>query len=166
MKKNITKFRGSRTCGGGTHKNRRGGGSRGGHGKAGGCKHHFVRNYLEGIAYGKHGFKRPQKVISYESIVNVGELDEMAQQLVEEGLAQQNGDVFHINLVDLEYPIDKVLGNGTITKPMVITVSKCSAKAKYKIEEAGGEVIEFQAPEREVVDAANPAVEEDIDKSE
>ncbi|MBE0523667.1 MAG: 50S ribosomal protein L15 [Methanosarcinales archaeon] len=167
MKKNVTKFRGSRTCGGGTSKNRRGGGSRGGRGKAGGCKHHFVRNYMQGIAYGKHGFKRPQKSISYESIVNVGELDELVQQLVVEGLAQKNGDVFHINLIDLEYPIDKVLGNGTITKPMVITVSKCSAKAEYKIEEAGGKVIEFQAPEMEVADADIPAsdVEEDVDQS-
>lgn len=29
-KEKTKKFRGSRTCGGGTHKNRRGGGSRGG----------------------------------------------------------------------------------------------------------------------------------------
>ncbi|MDD1668181.1 MAG: 50S ribosomal protein L15, partial [Methanomicrobiales archaeon] len=35
-----SKYRGSRTCGGGTHKNRRNGGSRGGRGFAGGCKHH------------------------------------------------------------------------------------------------------------------------------
>jgi len=167
-KKNVSKFRGSRTCGGGTSKNRRGGGSRGGRGNAGGCKHHFVRNYMRGLAYGKHGFTRPQKTISYESIVNVGELDEMAQQLVVEGLAQKDGDVFHINLVDLEYPIDKVLGNGTITKSMVITVSKCSAKAQSKIEEAGGKVIEFQEPEMEFVDTEITAsdVEEDVNQSE
>lgn len=152
MKKKVSKFRGSRTCGGGTHKNRRGAGSRGGHGKAGGCKHHFIRNYMRGLTYGKQGFKRPQKTLSHTSIVNVGELDEMAQQLVVEGLAQKDGDMFHINLVDLEYPIDKVLGNGTITKSMVVTVSHCSARAQSKIEEAGGKVIEYQAPELEEAD--------------
>ena len=141
MKKNVSKFRGSRTCGGGTHKNRRGGGSRGGHGKAGGCKHHFVRNYMRGLSYGKYGFKRPQKVLADRSIVNVGELDEMAQQLVADEVAHKKGDVFHINLAELEYPIDKVLGNGAITKPIVVTVSGCSTKARSKIEEAGGEVV-------------------------
>jgi large subunit ribosomal protein L15 len=108
---------------------------------------------MRGLAYGKQGFKRPQKMLSHESIVNVGELDEMAQQLVVEGLARKDGDMFHINLVDLEYPIDKVLGNGTITKPMVVTVSNCSAKAKSKIEEAGGTVLEHQAPELEETEA-------------
>ena len=143
MKKNVTKFRGSRTCGGGTHKNRRGGGSRGGRGNAGGCKHHFVRNYMRGMEYGKHGFKRPRKVLINKSIVNVGELDELAEQLVQYGEAYKEADVYYINLAELEYPISKVLGNGRITKPIAITVSECSAKARSKIEEAGGSIEEF-----------------------
>lgn len=151
MKKKVSKFRGSRTCGGGTHKNRRGGGSRGGRGNAGGCKHHFVRNYLRGITYGKHGFKRPQKVISDLSIVNVDELDELAEQLVLDGEARKEGNIYYINLSGLEYPIDKVLGNGTITKPMVITVSHWSQKAKLKIEEAGGRIEEFVPSDNEIV---------------
>ena len=48
----IKKFRGSRTCGGGTHKNRRGAGNRGGRGKAGGRKHHFVRATMRGNSNG------------------------------------------------------------------------------------------------------------------
>lgn len=145
MKKNISKYRGSRTCGGGTHKNRRGGGSRGGRGKAGGCKHHFVRNYMNGLAYGKHGFKRPQKVVRLKSIemVNVGELDELAEELVLYGDARKEGDVYHINLAELECPIDKVLGNGSVNNPMVVTVSKWSAIAQSKIEEAGGRIEEY-----------------------
>lgn len=160
MKKNVSKFRGSRTCGGGTHKNRRGAGSRGGHGKAGGCKHHFVRNYMNGLFYGRHGFKRPQKTISYKSIVNVGELDELAQQLVMDGVARKEGDVFHINLAELEYPIDKVLGNGTITKPIVVKVSGCSAMAQSKIEEAGGEVQILSDAEPEEIQVSD--VQEDV----
>ena len=147
MKKNVTKFRGSRTCGGGTHKNRRGGGSRGGRGNAGGCKHHFVRNYLNGLAYGKHGFKRPQKMLSYMPIVNVGELDELAEQLVSDGQAQKEGDVYHMNLAELD--IDKVLGGGMVTKSMVLTVSQCSEKARNKVEVAGGSVVEYVPSEME-----------------
>ncbi|MBW6516972.1 MAG: 50S ribosomal protein L15 [ANME-2 cluster archaeon] len=141
MKKNVSKFRGSRTCGGGTSKNRRGGGSRGGRGNAGGCKHHFVRNYLNGLAYGKHGFKRPQKMLIYTPIVNVGELDELAEQLVLDGQAQKEGDMYHINLAELD--IDKVLGGGMVTKSIVLTVSQCSERARSKLEEAGGSVVEY-----------------------
>jgi ribosomal protein L15 len=54
-KTKTKKFRGSRTCGGGTTKNRRGAGNRGGRGRAGGCKHHNVRAMQLGYAYGKHG---------------------------------------------------------------------------------------------------------------
>ena len=151
MKKNISKFRGSRTCGGGTHKNRRGAGSRGGHGNAGNDKHHFVREYLKGFTFGKHGFKRPQKVISYKPIVNVGELDEMVPQLVLDGEARKEDDMYHINLSELEYSIDKLLGAGKITKPMVITVSQCSARARDKIEEAGGRIEQIITPEMEQV---------------
>ena len=95
------KFRGSRTCGGGTHKNRRGAGNRGGRGKAGGCKHHFVRAMMRGYSYGKHGFKRPAAVSRDVSIVNVGELDELAPYLVEEGLAEIKDGAYHINLENL-----------------------------------------------------------------
>jgi large subunit ribosomal protein L15 len=151
MKKKVSKFRGSRTCGGGTHKNRRGAGSRGGHGKAGSNKHHFVREYLKGFTFGKHGFKRPQKVISYKSIVNVGELDEMVLQLMLDGEARKEDDMYYINLSELEYSIDKLLGAGRITKPMVITVSECSARARDKIVEAGGRIEEIITPEMKQV---------------
>ena len=160
MKKNVTKFRGSRTCGGGTHKNRRGAGSRGGHGNAGNDKHHFVRNFLQGYTFGKHGFKRPQKVISYQSIVNVGELDEMAQQLVLDEEARKEGDVYYINLAELEYPIDKLLGTGKAAKSMIITVADCSDKARSRIEEAGGRIEEYLPQEPEQVEQVSESAQE------
>jgi len=133
------KFRGSRTCGGGTHKNRRGAGNRGGRGKAGGCKHHFVRAMLRGYSYGKHGFKLPTEVSKDPSIVNVGELDELAPYLVQEGLAEVKDEAYHMNLENIG--IEKVLGSGRVTKNLVVTSKEFSASAREKIENAGGSCI-------------------------
>ncbi|MHB8100844.1 MAG: uL15m family ribosomal protein [Methanosarcina sp.] len=133
------KFRGSRTCGGGTHKNRRGAGNRGGRGKAGGCKHHFVRAMMRGYSYGKHGFKRPASVSRDATIVNVGELDELALYLVDEGLAEIKDGAYHINLENLG--IEKVLGSGRVTKNLVVTSEEFSVSAREKIESAGGSCI-------------------------
>ncbi|MDD3042062.1 MAG: uL15 family ribosomal protein [Methanosarcinaceae archaeon] len=136
------KFRGSRTCGGGTSKNRRGAGNRGGRGKAGACKHHFVRAMQRGYSYGKHGFKLPAIVSNDVSIVNVGELDELAPYLVEEGLARFEEGIYHINLEDLG--IEKVLGSGRVTRSLAVTSDEFSASARAKIEDAGGSCIEAE----------------------
>jgi len=136
------KFRGSRTCGGGTHKNRRGAGNRGGRGKAGGCKHHFVRAMLRGYSYGKHGFKRPAAVSRDISIVNVGELDELAPYLVEEGLAEVRDGAYHIILENIG--IEKVLGSGRVTKNLIVTSEEFSVSAREKIEAAGGSCIDAE----------------------
>ena len=136
------KFRGSRTCGGGTSKNRRGAGNRGGRGKAGGCKHHNVRAMQRGYTFGKEGFKRPQKMINYVSIVNVGEIDELSDQLIEDGLAQLKDGAYHINLADIG--IEKVLGNGKVTKNLIVTAEKFSSTARDKIEGSGGKCIELK----------------------
>ena len=42
----------------GKHKNHRGGGTRGGRGDVGKCKHHFMRSMLLGTQMGQHGFVR------------------------------------------------------------------------------------------------------------
>lgn len=138
-KQKTKKYRGSRTCGKGTHKNRRGGGSRGGRGNAGICKHHFVRALQLGMTFGKHGFKRPVEVIRKPLTVNVGELDESVDRLISDGFAEKKGNEFHINLGSLGY--SKVLGNGQVTKPLVVTASEFSVSAKAKIEGAGGKAV-------------------------
>ena len=142
MRPKTKKYRGSRTNGAGTHKNRRGGGSRGGRGRAGICKHHFIRALQQGYTFGKHGFKRPPVAVEDKAIVNIGEIDEALPQLVADGFAEKKGDAFHINMVNLG--IDKVLGGGKATKPMFVTASEFSSSAKQKIEEAKGNAI---APE-------------------
>lgn len=132
-------YRGSRTCGGGTHKNRRGGGSRGGRGHAGACKHHTLRAMKEGWMYGKHGFTRPPVTQHPVSFINIGELDELALYLVENKLAEEKDGGVAINLDELG--IDKLLGNGQVSRKYVITVGTASATAKAKVEELGGQII-------------------------
>lgn len=138
-KQKTKKFRGSRTCGGGTHKNRRGGGSRGGRGNAGGCKHHFVRAMQRGLSFGKHGFKRPSSVTADKVIVNIGEIDESIEQLVTDGFAEKKENAFYIDLANIG--IEKVLGSGKVTKPLFITANEFSSAAKQKIEDANGKAI-------------------------
>ena len=139
-KQKTKKYRGSRTCGGGTHKNRRGGGSRGGRGNAGICKHHFVWALQHDMLFGKHGFKRPPAVVEDMVIVNVGEIDESIEQLVADGLAEKRGDAFYVDLTSIG--IEKVLGSGRVTKPLFITADEFSSAAKQKIEEFKGKAIE------------------------
>ena len=121
-KSKLKKFRGSRTCGGGTHKNRRGAGSRGGRGNAGGCKHHFVRDMMRGRTMGKHGFTRPNA--KDVETINVGELDSMAS---DDG--------------SLDLGRKKVLGRGSLSRSITVTAKAFSAAAREKIEGAGGEVV-------------------------
>jgi large subunit ribosomal protein L15 len=132
-------YRGSRTCGGGTHKNRRGGGSRGGRGHAGACKHNTMRAMKEGWMYGKHGFHRPLACRTYVNSLNVGELDELSRYLVEAGVAAEKDGAISINLDELGF--DKLLGNGRVSKKYVISVGAASASAKAKVEELGGQIL-------------------------
>jgi len=138
------KFRGSRTCGGGTHKNRRGAGNRGGRGRAGGNAHHFIRAMREGYrpGYIYKGFTRPSAVDIPVFIVNVGELDELVSFLFENeaDYITQDGDTFVVDLYSIG--IDKVLGTGRVSKKMIVKAQSFSASARTKIEAAGGECIE------------------------
>jgi large subunit ribosomal protein L15 len=129
-----SKFRGSRTCGGGTHKNRRGGGSRGGRGHAGGCKHHFVRYHEQGFSFGKDGFSPVPHAA--ESVMDIGALDMMAPSLLQQGMGTQEGDIIAIDVTRLG--IDKVLGGGKILHKLRVSARSFSALAKEKIEGAGG----------------------------
>jgi len=138
------KYRGSRTCGGGTHKNRRGAGNRGGRGHAGGNAHHFIRAMREGYrpGYIYKGFTRPTVVDIPVFIVNVGELDELVSFLFENeaDYITLDGDKYTVDLYSIG--IDKVLGSGKVTKKMAVKAEMFSASARAKIEAVGGECIE------------------------
>jgi len=133
-----SKFRGSRTCGGGTHKNRRGAGNRGGRGRAGHRDHRFSHYLLyDEVHNGKCGFYnqtgREVKTLS------VGELDQMVRLLIAEGKATQEAGIVSINADQIG--IDKILGSGKVTVKMNITARSFSAQAKSKIEAMGGQAL-------------------------
>jgi len=133
-----SKYRGSRTCGGGTHKNRRGAGNRGGRGRAGQRDHRFSHFYLRGeISNGKHGFVNKTSVPV--SAIDVGDIDQMIEALVSEGFATREGDL--ITLDATEIGIEKVLGGGRVTHRMSISARAFSERARAKIEEMGGQAM-------------------------
>ncbi|MGA2914010.1 MAG: uL15 family ribosomal protein [Methanoregula sp.] len=131
-----SKYRGSRTCGGGTHKNRRGAGNRGGRGRAGINAHHFVKWYKEmgGPVFGKDGFSNSSQISV--SVMDVGIIDQIIPSLLAQGIAKNEGDMIVINAADIG--IDKVLGSGKITQKLNISAQAFSESAKVKIEKMGG----------------------------
>jgi large subunit ribosomal protein L15 len=107
----------------GKHKNARGGGSRGGRGDSGKCKHHFMRSMLLGTQMGKHGFVRLPLCQEVE-VVNVDVLDQ---------LAGPDGKV--------EISEMKVLGRGKVTRKLEVNAAAFTALARNKIEAAGGQAV-------------------------
>ena len=133
-----SKYRGSRTCGGGTHKNRRGAGNRGGKGRAGHRDHRFTHFLLaDQVHNGKHGFF--QQNASKVKAIDVGKLDQMADDLVACGAATLEGDSITIDAEQIG--IDKILGGGKITHKLIITAKEFSESARSKIEESGGQAL-------------------------
>jgi large subunit ribosomal protein L15 len=106
----------------GKHKNARGGGSRGGRGDSGKCKHHFMRSIMLGTEMGKYGFVRPcrQEI----ETVNVDLLESMADPEGKVVLART-----------------KVLGRGRLNRKLNVSASAFSAAARDKIEAAGGQAV-------------------------
>jgi large subunit ribosomal protein L15 len=131
-----SKYRGSRTCGGGTHKNRLGAGNRVGRGRAGINAHHFVKWYMEmgGPVFGKDGFFHNPSVSV--NVMDVGIIDQIVPSLLAQGIAKKEGDVVVLNAADLG--IEKVLGSGKVTKKLNISAAAFSGQAKAKIEKIGG----------------------------
>lgn len=107
----------------GKHKNARGGGSRGGRGDSGKCKHHFMRSMLLGTQMGKHGFVR-QPLCEELEVVNVDVLDQMA------------GPDGKVEISEM-----KVLGRGKVTRKLEVNAAGFTASARNKIEAAGGQAV-------------------------
>ena len=126
-KKNVHRKRGSRTHGYGYKKNR-GSGNRGGKGMAGSGKRSHNKKIkiikLFGREYfGKHGFIVPPEVKRIIKVINIRDLPRQSP----------------LDLTILGY--DKLLSKGTPAMKYEIKVALCSAKAKEKIEKAGGKII-------------------------
>ena len=146
MPSRTKKFRGLRTHGRGK-KSGRGAGIIGGHGMAGLGKTKKIQMIKMNKAskhpyYGRHGFKRPQCMVTANSTINVGELAEQIDRFVSMEFATKDGDVYNVNLT--EAGIDKLLGTGEIAVKVNVTVDQASAVALEKIQAAGGSIVGFE----------------------
>jgi len=131
--------RGSRTHGGGSHKNRRGAGHRGGRGDAGRDKHEMHNH----PPLGKSGFKRPEKVQEEVLTVDIQELDEDIHLYVAEDVAEEANDRYIVDTRDVvegghDADVVKVLGNGQVRNQLEITADAFSEGAREKINDADG----------------------------
>lgn len=127
------KYRGrSRTHGAG-RKARRGAGLKGGRGRAGANKHRFVQLQITGgkhpnlaaRPYGRTGFTSKSRTPA-DVTINVGDL------------TQRFAGEAEVNLTALGYT--KLLGNGSISAAVNVTIDKATEGAVSKIEAAGGSV--------------------------
>ncbi len=131
--------RGSRTHGGGSQKNGRGAGNRGGRGDAGREKHEF--HGTEPL--GRSGFTRPPEVQDEVAEIDVGRLDEDAPLLVVDGLADEVDGGYRIDARDVvedghEADAVKVLGGGQVRRELTVVADTFSDAAVELIEDAGG----------------------------
>jgi len=128
-RKKIEKKRGTRTCGAGGMRKRRGSGNRGGKGYSGSKKHRksWIMKY-EPDHIGKHGFvPKSFKCLKKTNVINLSDLEKLAEGKQE--------------IVLDEFGLHKVLGSGTINKALTVKARSFSRHAKEKIEKAGGKAV-------------------------
>ena len=135
-KRKIRNYRGSRTCGGGSAKNRKGAGNKGGRGKSGYLKHFWtytVKYEPERIA--PRGFRPPGSYNPYK--INVGQIQDTIDML-------KNTEAYDKTKKELDLAklgIEKVLGMGVFSEKISIKASSFSKNAIEKIESSGGKAI-------------------------
>ena len=124
-KKKIGKKRGSRSCGTGNVKNKRGSGCRGGVGNAGLHKHKWSWvTANEPDRYGREGLKKKKVRIKLMSLYQVNTLAEHGKKEVEfKG---------------------KILGTGMLKHAVKVKAISWSARAEEKIKAAGGEISKIE----------------------
>jgi len=106
----------------------RGAGLRGGRGNAGLLKHrymHMTKNMPD--HFGRHGFKRPQSIMTRDKTINIGQLEKEFAGKKEIDLTKEG--------------YDKLLGGGKLNSKLKIKVEKASQNAIDKVEDKGGQII-------------------------
>ncbi|MGH9954147.1 MAG: uL15 family ribosomal protein [Nitrososphaeraceae archaeon] len=127
--------RGSRFCGWGQIGQHRQSGSRGGIGGAGKHKHFWIRTVIEEPDHFGHDSTKPTRQNRLNRWVNLRDVNDLAFRF---GTTNEHGKLV-LDLRSIGY--DKLLGGGTLLKPIVVRVAKVSATAKQKIELAGGDIV-------------------------
>lgn len=131
----VRKKRGSRTHGYGRVGQHRCTGSKGFR-KAGRHKGgwSYVLRY-EPDYFGKNGFTSIKSLKEKTNVVNVDELDKLAERF---SIEKESGK-FLIDLENLGYT--KLLGMGKITRSLIVKVASYSKAAGEKIEKSGGQIL-------------------------
>jgi len=135
-----SRIRGRRTCGAGARKKRRGKGSKGGKGMAGtgkraGQKKLWILKYKPDY-FGKRGFLSIRQKKGKNEEINLDELQCRLDELIKEGKARKTPEGTEIELKNF-----KILSRGEVKEKLFIRAAAFSAKAKEKIEKAGGKAI-------------------------
>jgi large subunit ribosomal protein L15 len=139
-RKKSIKMRGKKSHGHGV-KARMGAGKRGGRGMAGNHKHRYMHTikYYGKDYFGRHGFKRPQSVVSTDIGLNLSTLRENLNKFIESGAAKKKGKGYDVDIEKMGFT--KLLGGGSLGDLTVHVIApSASEKAVEKVESAGGTV--------------------------
>jgi len=137
----IRKHRGRKDCGG-HKKKRRGAGNRGGRGGAGLSKHKYTWVVKNDPKHFSKPSMKPKR--GKASVINLSQIENI---IIKEGKTE----------LDLsEY---KILGSGTITKPITVKALSFSKKALEKIKAAGGKAEALYAEKTETEPEAEAEAE-------
>ncbi|MBT4870612.1 MAG: 50S ribosomal protein L15 [Candidatus Diapherotrites archaeon] len=140
------RVRGERTHSKGDTKNNRGGGNRGGRGRAGATKGKFA-------SLGRLDPKKYRlKPNAHGDAITLGNLDAMLDTLVAKNKVNMDGKKY---VVTINSGYEKVLSQGTTTKAIVLKIN-ASKKAIEKITAAGGE---FDFPKKGMEEATTSTTE-------
>ncbi|MCW4016364.1 MAG: 50S ribosomal protein L15 [Candidatus Bathyarchaeota archaeon] len=136
----VRRQRGSRTHGWGQIGQHRARGGRGGTGKAGLDKHKWTYVIKHDPTYWeKKGFVSVKSLGKKVHVINVGQLDDLADKLESAKKLEKKENKLFVDLQVLGY--DKLLGTGEVTKPMLVKVASYSESASEKLAAAGGEIL-------------------------
>ena len=132
--KKVRKQRGSRVHGygrisGGHRKS----GQRGGVGKAGLTKHHWILTIKNKVFENNKGFVRhgPAQRLKEAKTINIDQLNQLA--------SKSDDTTKEINISDLGF--EKVLGKGRLNFSLTVKAKNFTEKAEAKITKAGGKAV-------------------------
>jgi len=129
------KFRGGRNHGWGQIGQHRASGHKGGLGRSGMHKHHFIKMLLTDPRHFGHDSTHPPHPYLVRKWVSVRDLDDIFAKY---GKKEEGGKKV-VDLSELGY--DKLLGGGQTKNAYLVKVERFSASAQEKIKQSGGEVL-------------------------
>ena len=128
------RFRGGRNHGWGQIGQHRASGHKGGLGRSGMHKHHFIKMLLTDPNHFGHDSTHPPHPNLVKKWISVRDLDAFFAKF-----GKQEGGKKVIDLKELGY--DKLLGGGHTKNAYTIKVDRFTTSAEEKIKQAGGEVL-------------------------